>query len=120
MHDTYDELAKKHDLYASTNLLFFAEDVAELTAKDIKKSNAENSKNFALNHWLSDYPDGMNYEQIIDSLLNPDTSSHVDNIVPWQVVEDLPPQRLADIIVGTQQACKEYMDFATDMHIVRD
>ena len=52
---------------------------------------------FALKQWLSDFPDGMSYEDILSELLNEDS----DLITPWQFVENLPRYKLCEFIEDT-------------------
>ena len=63
------------------------------------------SEQFALNQWLSDYPENLTFEQIID-LMNGDEEegdqwTHED-ISVWQVVEHFTLRQVADFICDTQ------------------
>jgi hypothetical protein len=49
---------------------------------------------FALDQWLSDYPDDMSYEDILYEILDPDS----ELINPWEVVENFPRREIADMI----------------------
>lgn len=62
---------------------------------------------FALNQWLSDYPDGMTYEQVIEILRKdawsddePDRS-WCEVITPWYLIEGHVGEQVADFIEET-------------------
>lgn len=62
------------------------------------------SEQFALNEWLSDYPENMEYAEIID-LMWPDDEGdkwvHPD-ITPWIVVEHFTLGQVAEFIESTR------------------
>lgn len=62
---------------------------------------------FALNQWLSDYPDDMTYEQVIEILRKdawsddePDRS-WCEVITPWYLIEGHVGEQIADLIEET-------------------
>jgi len=56
------------------------------------------SERFALNEWLSDYPDDKTYDQIIDMMSNDDS----EEISPWYIVEDHTLDQIVDFIENTR------------------
>ena len=60
------------------------------------------SELFALNEWLSDYPENMDYEEIIAVLNNAEDEWTVDDITVWGVVENFPLDQVADFIENTR------------------
>ena len=65
------------------------------------------SENFALNQWLSYYPENLSYEAILECLNN---SEHVwshENISVWQVVENFPLSQVAEFIEDTKNAFEQ-------------
>ena len=60
------------------------------------------SEQFALNEWLSYYPENMTYEEVIALMREPDNAWSVDEISVWQVVEDFTLDQVADFIESTQ------------------
>lgn len=61
------------------------------------------SQLFALNEWLSDFPDNMTYEEILAVLRDPENTWCADNITVWEVVEDCLCEQVADFIESTQK-----------------
>lgn len=85
-----------------------------------KLKNAAES--FALNHWLSDYPEDWEYQKIIDCLndncrswgrfvfaedKNSDDPLSVD---PWEVVEDYSGHNIANFIEDTRRSFESYVN----------
>jgi len=62
------------------------------------------SEHFALNEWLSDYPENLTYAEIIAKLKDPENTWYVDGISVWELVEDCTSDQVADIIESTKQA----------------
>lgn len=62
------------------------------------------SEIFALNEWLSDFPDNLTYAEIIASLRDPDNQWCADDISVWELVENYPSDEIADMIESTKQA----------------
>jgi len=52
---------------------------------------------FAINEWLSDYPTGKTFDEIMDLIYEEDES-----ITPWELVEDYPAAQIIDIIYNTK------------------
>lgn len=61
------------------------------------------SEQFALNQWLSDYPDDMTYEEII-AALKVENQWMVDDIDVWYLVENNTTDQVAMFIEDTKQA----------------
>ena len=61
------------------------------------------SEQFALNQWLSDYPDDMTYEEIITAL-KVDNQWMVDDITVWYLVENNTTDQVAMFIEDTKEA----------------
>lgn len=69
------------------------------------------SERFALNQWLSDYPDGLTYDEIIQRLENDPNAWRVEDITPWVLVETFPLGAIAEFIDTTQRALEcEFSD----------
>jgi hypothetical protein len=58
------------------------------------------SERFALNEWLSDYPDDLEYYDILEMMSQDDWS--VDGISVWEVVENYTLDQVADFIENTR------------------
>jgi hypothetical protein len=71
------------------------------------KSNLERAQDFALDQWLSDHPDDMTYDQIIEVLRKDKWSSLQPNdewseiITPWYLIEGHVGEQIADFITST-------------------
>ena len=61
------------------------------------------SEQFALNQWLSDYPDDMTYEEIITAL-KVNNQWMVDDITVWYLVENNTTDQVAMFIEDTKEA----------------
>jgi hypothetical protein len=61
------------------------------------------SEQFALNQWLSDYPDDMTYEEII-AALKVENQWMVDDITVWYLVENNTTDQVAMFIEDTKEA----------------
>jgi hypothetical protein len=61
------------------------------------------SERFALNQWLSDYPDDMTYEEII-AALKVENQWMVDDIDVWYLVENNTTDQVAMFIEDTKDA----------------
>ena len=55
------------------------------------------SELFAVNEWLSDYPQDATFEEIMDLIRTDDES-----VMPWELVEDYPAAALIEIIYNTK------------------
>jgi len=58
------------------------------------------SEKFALNEWLSDYPDDLEYYDILEMMSQDDWS--VDGITVWEVVENYTLDQVSDFIENTR------------------
>lgn len=68
------------------------------------------SERFALNQWLSDYPDTMSYESVLQ-VIGLDTFTSGDNgIVPWELIEDHPNEDIIDLIEDTRKSFESSAD----------
>jgi hypothetical protein len=61
------------------------------------------SEQFALNQWLSDYPDEMTYEEVI-AALKVENQWMVDDITVWYLVENNTTDQVAMFIEDTKDA----------------
>ena len=62
------------------------------------------SEQFALNQWLSDYPDNLSYDEIITVLNNAENEWTIDDIWVWEIVEDCTLDQVAQFIEDTRSA----------------
>jgi hypothetical protein len=58
------------------------------------------SEKFALNEWLSDYPEDLEYYEILELMSQDDWS--VDGITVWEVVENFTLDQVSDFIENTR------------------
>jgi hypothetical protein len=63
-----------------------------------------NAERFALNQWLSDYPENLSYDEIITILNNPETEFTIDDIFVWELVEGHNFTQVAEFIEDTRKA----------------
>ena len=61
------------------------------------------SEQFALNQWLSDYPDDMTYDEVVTAL-KVDNQWMVDDITVWYLVENNTTDQVAMFIEDTKDA----------------
>jgi len=65
------------------------------------------AEKFAINEWLSDYPDHMAYEEIIEIMINSadqDDSDWVhEEISVWQTVEHFTLRQVVEFIENTKE-----------------
>lgn len=61
------------------------------------------SEHFALDEWLSEYPENMTYEQIIKLLKSKKYTWKIDEITVWDVVEDCTLDQVAGFIESTRK-----------------
>ncbi len=59
----------------------------------------EAAETFALNQWLSDYPDEWDYQTIIEAIKAED---YQDDIFPWVLIENETGEKIADFIEATR------------------
>ena len=62
------------------------------------------SEVFALNQWLTDYPDGVSYQEIITVLSESENEWTIDNVTVWEVVENFTLDQVAEFIEDTRKA----------------
>ena len=60
------------------------------------------SERFALNEWLSDYPERLDYDEILAVLNNSENEWSIDEITVWEVVENYTLDQVADFIENTR------------------
>lgn len=60
------------------------------------------SERFALNEWLSDYPNDMTYDEIIDAMVGEEEEWTHENITVWRVVEHFTLRQVAEFIDNTR------------------
>jgi hypothetical protein len=63
-----------------------------------------NAEHFALNQWLTDYPEGISYQEIITVLSESENEWTIDNVTVWEVVENFPLDQVAEFIEDTRKA----------------
>jgi len=61
------------------------------------------AEHFALDEWLSEYPEGMSYEAIIKLLKSKKYTWKIDEITVWDVVEDCTLDQVAGFIESTKR-----------------
>jgi hypothetical protein len=76
----------------------------------IKGNKMKHSERFALNQWLSDYPDDATYEDIIAMMKDEDSTWRTDGIDVWVAVETFPLANVAEFIDDTRCAVERMMD----------
>jgi hypothetical protein len=74
-----------------------------------KENTMNTAEQFALDQWLSDYPDDMSYPDILTSLSEPDHVWTMDNISVCSAFETLPLSQVAEFIEDT----KTHFEIAT-------
>jgi hypothetical protein len=60
------------------------------------------SERFALDQWLSDYPGGMDYADIIGMFTAEDNLMEADGFTTWELVDNLPLNAVAVLIDDTR------------------
>jgi hypothetical protein len=69
----------------------------------------KHSERFALNQWLSDYPEDMTYANVIRLMRDDESWTH-ESISVWQVVEHFSLRQVADFIEDTRCAVENMME----------
>ena len=74
----------------------------------------KNAQSFALNQWLSDPPDDMTYDEVIE-ILRRDTWSDPDDawakaITPWYLIEGHAGEQIAEFIEDTYSAALRLLE----------
>jgi hypothetical protein len=68
------------------------------------------SERFALEQWLSDYPDTMSYESVLQ-VIGLDTFHSGDNgIILWEMIENYPNDDIIEIIEDTRKSFESSAD----------
>jgi hypothetical protein len=68
------------------------------------------SERFALNQWLSDYPDTMSYDSVLQ-VIGLDLFSSGDNgIVLWELIENHDSDHIIELIEDTRRAFESSAD----------
>jgi len=62
------------------------------------------AENFALDQWLTDYPDDMSYADVLACMREPDNVWTCENITVWQTVENFTLDQVAEFIDDTKNA----------------
>ena len=79
----------------------------EALQRHLKGETMTHSERFALNQWLSDYPENMSYDEILD-WLRADVDE--ENLCTWFVLEYLPTSEVIEIIEDTRKAFERAVD----------
>jgi hypothetical protein len=61
------------------------------------------SEAFALDSWLSYYPENMTYDEIIEAMTDRKQAHKAEHIDVWQIIEDLDYQDVAEYIEDTRE-----------------
>ena len=69
------------------------------------------SERFALNEWLSDYPEDMSYGEILELMSVDDWT--IDEITVWEVVENYTLDQVSDFIENTRMHFERVTDEVT-------
>ena len=69
-----------------------------------------NAEHFAINQWLSDYPDNMTYDTIIERMSVPNEWM-VEDITVWELVENCTTDQVAEMIDDTRRAYERSLTF---------
>lgn len=64
----------------------------------------KNSENFALNQWLSDYPENMSYEDILEIMRTEENTWKCEEISVWEAVENFTLDQVSEFIEDTKSA----------------
>lgn len=60
------------------------------------------SEHFALDEWLTEYPDNLTYDEVLDILRDPNNHWRCDEICVWEAVEDHELKQIASFIEDTK------------------
>lgn len=61
------------------------------------------SEQFALNQWLTDYPEGLTYDEVIDLMMGDEDEWTHDQITVWQTVEHFTLRQVIEFIEDTRK-----------------
>jgi hypothetical protein len=112
MHNTPEQNAAFRAAFDATNARYRAAVKAdqEAAAKaqqtkpaPIMQTNTP-AQNFALNQWLSDYPEDLDYAEILEQMNNEEFAYTHPTINPWYIVENFTLSQVADFIEDTRTA----------------
>ena len=62
------------------------------------------SEYFALDQWLTEYPDDMSYADILACRREPDNVWTCENVTVWEAVENFTLDQVAEFIDDTKRA----------------
>lgn len=69
-------------------------------------------ESFALNQWLSDYPDNMGYDEIIELLekdnWNDPSDTWQEIITPWELIEYHTGEQIAELIDDIKRSAERW------------
>jgi hypothetical protein len=68
------------------------------------------SERFALNQWLSEHPDTMSYDAILQALRSDTFDWRETGIYPWELIEDEANEDIAELIEDTRKAFESSAD----------
>lgn len=60
------------------------------------------SEHFALDEWLSEYPDNLTYHEVLAIMRDPDNTWGAPDIFVWEVVESYTLNQVANFIEDTR------------------
>ena len=66
------------------------------------------SEAFALDSWLSYYPDGMTYQEIIDAMTDREQAHKAEHIDVWAIVENFDYPQIAEFTETTREHFEQY------------
>ena len=61
------------------------------------------SEQFALNQWLTEYPDNLTYDEVIDLMMGDEDEWTHDQITVWQTVEHFTLRQVIELIEDTRK-----------------
>jgi len=60
------------------------------------------SEHFALDEWLTDYPEDLSYHEVLAIMRHPENNWRCDQITVWEAVEDFTLNQVANFIEDTK------------------
>ena len=60
------------------------------------------AEHFALDQWLTDYPDNLTYAEVIAILQDPENTWRAESISVWETAESFPLEHVAQFINDTK------------------
>jgi hypothetical protein len=70
----------------------------------------KHSERFALNQWLSDYPDNLSYAEIVEMMIGDEEEWTHEYISVWQVAEHFTLRQVVDFMEDTRKAIENTLD----------